>query len=48
MIKKIKSLVEKFLECFIKDKKHEMNNTPFNWNNEYSFHPAGQKDKDTL
>ena len=48
MLKKIKSLVEKVLESFIKDKKHEMNNTPFKWDNEYSFHPAGQKDKDTL
>ena len=40
MLKKIKSLVEKVLDGFIKDKKHEMNNTPFKWNNEYSFHPA--------
>jgi len=29
----------------IKPKKQEMNNTGFKWNNEYSFHPAGQKDK---
>ena len=40
MLKKIKSLAEKVLDGFIKDKKHEMNNTPFKWNNEYSFHPA--------
>tara|TARA_B100001057_G_C22841425_1_gene947253 strand:- start:1664 stop:1792 length:129 start_codon:yes stop_codon:yes gene_type:complete len=29
----------------IKPKKHELNNTPFKWDSEYSFHPAGQKDK---
>jgi len=40
MLKKIKSLVEKVLDGFIKDKKHELNNTKFKWNNEYSFHPA--------
>ena len=40
MLKKIKSLAEKVLDGFIKDKKHEMNSTPFKWNNEYSFHPA--------
>ena len=56
MLKKIKSLVEKVLDGFIKDKKHELNNTRLKWNNEYSFHPAideslhppRQKDKDTL
>jgi|TARA_A200000159_G_scaffold20558_1_gene17190 hypothetical protein len=40
MLKKIKSLVEKVLDGFIKDKKHELNNTRLKWNNEYSFHPA--------
>ena len=34
MIKIIKRLLG------IKPKKHEMNNTKFKWNNEYSFHPA--------
>ena len=40
MLKKIKSLAEKVLDGFIKDKKHELNNTPYKWNNEYSFQPA--------
>jgi len=40
MIKKIKSLWNRLFK-----KKHELNNTPFKWDNEYSFHPAGQKDK---
>ena len=56
MLKKIKSLVEKVLDGFIKDKKHELNNTPFKWNNEYSFqpaideslHPPRQKDKNDV
>jgi len=34
MLKKIKRLLG------IKPKKHELNNTSFKWNNEYSFHPA--------
>jgi len=50
MIKLIKRLLG------IKPKKHEMNNTGFKWNNEYSFHPAideslhppRQNDKDTV
>ena len=40
MIQKIKALALKVLDSFVKDKKHEMNNTKFKWNNEYSFHPA--------
>ena len=34
MLKTIKKLLG------IKPKKHEMNNTKFKWNNEYSYHPA--------
>ncbi len=43
MIQKIKRLFNRLFK-----KKHVLNNTKFKWDNEYSFHPAGQKEKDTL
>ena len=49
MIRKIKGLIIKALNKLIPEpKKQELNNTAFKWNNEYSFHPAGQKDQDTV
>jgi len=32
----------------IKPKKQELNNTRLKWDNEYSFHPAGQNDQNTV
>tara|TARA_A100001035_G_scaffold256928_1_gene232573 strand:+ start:1550 stop:1702 length:153 start_codon:yes stop_codon:yes gene_type:complete len=49
MIRKIKGLIIKALNKLIPEPtKQELNNTGLKWDNEYSFHPAGQKDKNTV
>ena len=49
MIRKIKGLIIKALNKLNPEPtKQELNNTAFKWNNEYSFHPAGQKDEDAV